>query len=93
MRGQAKPDEQMAARIEAMVKVAQAKLVTTEVALNVTTDVFKVCGARAALREENLDRFLRDVRTITLHDPVEWKARLVGEYVLHGKYEYIPFFT
>jgi len=93
LRGQSKPDEQMAARLEAMAKVAQAKVVTTDVALEVTTNVFKVCGARAALRDENMDRFLRDVRTITLHDPVEWKARLVGEYVLHGTYEYVPFLT
>jgi alkylation response protein AidB-like acyl-CoA dehydrogenase len=93
LRGEARPDEQMHARVEAMVKVAQAKVVTTDVALNVTTDVFKVCGARSALREEDMDRFLRDVRTITLHDPIEWKANLIGEYLLHGTYEYIPFFT
>jgi len=93
LRGQSRPDAQMAARLEAMAKVAQAKVVTTDVALEVTTNVFKVCGARAALRDENMDRFLRDVRTITLHDPVEWKARLVGEYVLHGTYEYVPFLT
>ncbi len=86
-------EELMKLRIEAMSKVAQAKVVTTDTALRVTTDLFKVCGARATLREENLDRFLRDVRTITVHDPVEYKARLVGECVVRGDYSYVPFMT
>ena len=43
-------------------------------------------GARSAMGEENLDRFWRDARTLTLHDPKEYKAKLLGEYVLHGKY-------
>ena len=86
-------EELMKMRVEAMSKVAQAKIVTTDTALSVTTDVFKVCGARAALRDENTDRFLRDVRTITVHDPVDYKAKLVGECVVRGDYTYVPFLT
>ncbi|MBF6568826.1 MAG: hypothetical protein IVW54_08125 [Candidatus Binataceae bacterium] len=93
MREKLPREELMQLRVEAMSKVAQAKLVTTETALRVSTELFKICGARATLREENLDRFLRDVRTITVHDPIDYKAKLVGECVVRGNYSYVPFFT
>jgi alkylation response protein AidB-like acyl-CoA dehydrogenase len=86
-------EELMKLRVEAMSKVAQAKIVTTDTALRVTTDLFKVCGARATLRDENMDRFLRDIRTITVHDPYDYKAKLVGECVVRGNYSYVPFLT
>ncbi len=72
-------------RIEAMVVTAQAKVVTTEVALRVCEEIFQICGARATLVEENFDRYWRDVRTLTLHDPVNYHAKLVGEHFLQGK--------
>lgn len=56
-------------------------------------DWSRICGARATLRDENMDRFLRDVRTITVHDPYDYKAKLVGEYVVRGNYSYVPFLT
>ncbi|MBF6567718.1 MAG: acyl-CoA dehydrogenase family protein [Candidatus Binataceae bacterium] len=69
-------------RGEAMVRVAKAKVVSTEASLYVCNEMFKACGTRAALAAEQADRFLRDVRTLTLHDPVEYKAKIVGEYLL-----------
>jgi alkylation response protein AidB-like acyl-CoA dehydrogenase len=80
-------------RAEAAVVVSEAKLVSTEVALRVCQDVFQVCGARSAMAEENLDRFWRDVRTLTLHDPVAYKARLIGEYLVQGKPPFIGFYS
>ena len=34
---------------------------------------------------ENLDRYWYDIRTLSLHDPIDYKGRLIGEYILHGK--------
>ena len=51
------------------------------------------CPSVHTLREENMDRFLRDVRTITVHDPYDYKAKLVGECVVRGNYSYVPFLT
>ena len=65
--------------------VSQAKIVATHTGLRVCQDVFAACGARAALREQNLDRFWRDVRTLTLHDPLSFRTRSVGEYLLQDK--------
>jgi alkylation response protein AidB-like acyl-CoA dehydrogenase len=62
--------------------VASAKIVTTDTALRVTAGVFEVTGARATTRNAGLDRYWRDVRTHTLHDPVAYKNREVGRYVL-----------
>jgi len=65
--------------------VASTKIVTTDTALRVTAGVFEVTGSRATGRKVGLDRFWRDVRTHTLHDPVAYKNREVGEYVLLDK--------
>jgi alkylation response protein AidB-like acyl-CoA dehydrogenase len=93
-RGAAGADEMARLRLDAMVQVAEAKVVATDAALQVANDGFKICGARATLTGEGLDKFMRDIRTLTLHDPVDYKARLVGEYVVTGNfYSYLPFYT
>ena len=34
--------------------------------------------------KHNLDRFWRNARTHTLHDPARWKYHLIGNFVLNG---------
>jgi hypothetical protein len=72
-------------RGEAAEWVASFKVVATDTALRVTAGVFEVTGSRATGRKVGLDRFWRDVRTHSLHDPVAYKNREVGEYVLLNK--------
>ncbi|HET6859352.1 MAG TPA: acyl-CoA dehydrogenase family protein [Streptomyces sp.] len=72
-------------RGEFEVRVAAAKAVGTEVALEVSSRIFEVTGARSTASAEGLDRFWRNVRTHTLHDPVAYKRREVGRYVLTGE--------
>ncbi|WYB29894.1 acyl-CoA dehydrogenase family protein [Streptomyces sp. SM1P] len=67
------------------VRVAAAKARATDVALEVTSRIFEVTGARATASAEGLDRFWRNVRTHTLHDPVAYKRREVGQHVLTGE--------
>ncbi|KAF2667824.1 thermophilic desulfurizing enzyme family protein [Microthyrium microscopicum] len=62
--------------------VASVKVVTTDVGLQVTSGVFEVTGAKATASKVGLDRFWRDIRTHTLHDPVAYKNRELGKYVL-----------
>ncbi|MGW4220401.1 acyl-CoA dehydrogenase family protein [Streptomyces bacillaris] len=73
------------ARGEFEVRVAAAKARATEVALEVTSRIFEVTGARATASAEGLDRFWRNIRTHTLHDPVAYKRREVGRHVLTGE--------
>lgn len=62
--------------------VASAKVVTTDTGLRVTAGVFEVTGSRATSSKVGLDRFWRDLRTHTLHDPVAYKNRELGRYLL-----------
>ncbi|EGO55271.1 hypothetical protein NEUTE1DRAFT_147826 [Neurospora tetrasperma FGSC 2508] len=65
--------------------IAAAKIVVTDVGLKVTSDVFEVTGSRATASKVGLDRFWRDLRTHTLHDPIAYKRREVGRWVLLGE--------
>ncbi|NMZ52046.1 SfnB family sulfur acquisition oxidoreductase [Pseudomonas poae] len=73
---------QSAAR--ASIAVAEAKVLTTEVALLVSEKLFELAGSRATLAEFNLDRHWRNARVHTLHDPVRWKYHAIGAYRLNG---------
>jgi alkylation response protein AidB-like acyl-CoA dehydrogenase len=69
---------------EAQIKVAQVKVHLDAVAPEAATRLLELGGASAASRTRNLDRHWRNVRTITLHNPVAYKARALGENLLHG---------
>ncbi|MEU7487743.1 acyl-CoA dehydrogenase family protein [Streptomyces sp. NPDC042319] len=72
-------------RGEHEVRVAAVKARATDVALEVANRVFEVTGARSTATAEGLDRFWRNIRTHTLHDPVAYKRREVGRFVLTGE--------
>lgn len=72
-------------RGEVSIAIATAKIAATQTSLFVTQNVFQVMGARATTAQLNLDRFWRNVRTQTLHDPIDYKYQEVGEWVLTGK--------
>jgi len=62
--------------------VASTKVVTTDTGLRVTAGVFEVTGAKATSLSVGLDRYWRDIRTHSLHDPVAYKNRELGRYEL-----------
>jgi len=68
----------------ASIAVAEAKALTTEIALLASEKLFELAGSRATLAEWNLDRHWRNARTHTVHDPVRWKYHAVGAYWLNG---------
>jgi len=79
---QQQPDEDSVAA--ASVAVAQAKALSTTASLLASTKLFELAGTGATLADQGLDRFWRNARTHTLHDPVRWKYHAVGNYVLNG---------
>jgi alkylation response protein AidB-like acyl-CoA dehydrogenase len=81
------------ARGELAEHVAALKVVATDVALDVTNTIFEVTGARATSNAVGLDRFWRNVRTHTLHDPVAYKRREVGDHFLNGTYPPFTLYT
>ena len=64
---------------------AEAKVLAHRAALSVGEGVFDVCGARSARAAQGLDRFWRNARTHTLHDPIDYKLRDIGRYALEGR--------
>jgi alkylation response protein AidB-like acyl-CoA dehydrogenase len=73
------------ARGQAAIAIAAAKVATTRVGLDVSSQVFDVMGARATTAAAGLDRFWRNLRTHTLHDPVDYKLRELGRYALNAE--------
>jgi SfnB family sulfur acquisition oxidoreductase len=67
----------------AAIAVAEAKVLTTEIAILAANKLFELGGARSTLAAHGLDRHWRNARTHTLHDPVRWKFFHVGNYYLN----------
>ncbi|OQP86424.1 SfnB family sulfur acquisition oxidoreductase [Rhizobium rhizosphaerae] len=68
----------------ASVAVAEAKILTTEIALEASETLFDLAGSAATRAAHNLDRHWRNARVHTLHDPVRWKYHLIGNHELNG---------
>ncbi|MGO3742014.1 SfnB family sulfur acquisition oxidoreductase [Kerstersia sp.] len=81
---QAAPDEASVAR--ASIAVAQAKALSTSASLLAGSKLFELAGTGATLDDLGLDRFWRNARVHTLHDPVRWKYHAIGNYALNGIY-------
>jgi|HubBroStandDraft_1064217.scaffolds.fasta_scaffold00734_18 alkylation response protein AidB-like acyl-CoA dehydrogenase len=80
-------------RGECAVAIAAAKIITARVGLDVATRIFDATGARATSARFGLDRFWRDLRTHTLHDPVDYKLRDVGRWWLTGEWPKPSFYS
>jgi alkylation response protein AidB-like acyl-CoA dehydrogenase len=80
-------------RGECAVAVSMAKVAAARAALEVTSRVFEVMGSRATSGKYRFDRFWRNVRTLTLHDPLDYKVREVGDWALNGKYPTPSFYS
>jgi SfnB family sulfur acquisition oxidoreductase len=77
----AKPSDRTVA--EASVAVAEAKVLTTNIALEASTVLFELGGTRTTLAGQDYDRHWRNARVHTLHDPVRWKYNVVGNWYLN----------
>jgi alkylation response protein AidB-like acyl-CoA dehydrogenase len=72
-------------RASTAVTISAAKVLSTKVVNETTSKIFEFTGARATATKYGFDRFWRNARTLTLHDPVVYKAREVGAYFLTGE--------
>jgi alkylation response protein AidB-like acyl-CoA dehydrogenase len=68
----------------ASVAVAESKIASTEAALLVASKLIELAGSSATLTKHGLDRHWRNARTHSVHDPVRWKYRAIGDYWLNG---------
>lgn len=79
------------ARIE--IAVAQLKVISTDVGVDVANRVFEVTGASATKLSYGLDVYWRNIRTHSLHDPVDYKKIEVGANYLTGAVQPISLYT
>ncbi|WP_307335295.1 acyl-CoA dehydrogenase family protein [Pseudomonas lini] len=64
--------------------IATAKVAATRTGLDLTSSLFEVTGARATHAALRLDRHWRNLRTQTLHDPVDYKLHELGDWALNS---------
>jgi alkylation response protein AidB-like acyl-CoA dehydrogenase len=81
------------ARGEVAVLIAAAKQRTVDTGLEIATKIFELTGARASASKYGLDRFWRNLRTHSLHDPLPYKRREVGAYALLGEHPTPTWYT
>ncbi|MGP5689848.1 acyl-CoA dehydrogenase family protein [Glutamicibacter ardleyensis] len=80
-------------RAELAVAIAEAKIVSTETGVEVANRIFEVTGTSSASNDVGLDLYWRNIRTHSLHDPVDYKKIEVGQYFLHGEAQPISLYT
>lgn len=72
-------------RGEVAIAISAAKALATRVGIDITNRIFEVTGTRATATKYGFDRYWRDLRTFTLHDPVDYKLRAIGDWVLNDQ--------
>ena len=82
-----------AERGDVALAVATAKVAATEIGLTICTRMFDVAGARATHGALRLDRHWRNLRTHTLHDPLAYELREIGEWALTQRYPTPSFYS
>jgi alkylation response protein AidB-like acyl-CoA dehydrogenase len=69
---------------ELILSVATARAHSDSASLKISSDIFSLLGASSSLIKWNLDRFWRNARVHTTHDPIRWRLHHVGNYYLNG---------
>lgn len=75
------------------IDIAVAKAASARAALDVGSRIFDITGARATTARLGLDRFWRNARTHTLHDPLDHKLEEIGDFALNGVYPTPSFYS
>lgn len=72
------------ANIDAEIESAKAQIVVSELSLRAATDLFNALGASSASSAKLLDRHWRNARTVATHNPIIYKAKVVGDWTING---------
>lgn len=70
-------------RAQLALSIATAKVAAVRTGLDICSRLFEVTGARATHASLRLDRHWRNLRTQSLHDPVDYKLHELGEWALN----------
>ncbi|WOE31751.1 MULTISPECIES: acyl-CoA dehydrogenase family protein [unclassified Acinetobacter] len=67
----------------AELESAQGQVVIAELVLNLSTELFNALGASASTVEKQLDRFWRNARVISSHNPLVYKQKVIGDWIVN----------
>ncbi|PPE71108.1 acyl-CoA dehydrogenase family protein [Caldimonas thermodepolymerans] len=70
--------------LQGALTTARTQLVVSRLALAAAERMFEAGGASATSRKHNFDRHWRNLRTIFSHNPLQHKARILGDHALNG---------
>lgn len=73
-----------AANVDAELESAKAQVVVSELIQRATSQLFNALGASDVREGKALDRHWRNARTVSSHNPVIYKARIVGDWAING---------
>jgi len=71
-------------RTSLAIPIYAAKAAASRAAVRATSELYAMMGTRAAARREGFDRYWRNARTLSLHDPIDWKYAEIGRHLLTG---------
>jgi alkylation response protein AidB-like acyl-CoA dehydrogenase len=72
-------------QMETTIEAFSAKVACVKAALEVTSGIFDLTGARSTSNTYRFDRFWRNARTFATHDPTDVKEVWVGDWYLSGR--------
>jgi len=68
----------------AELEINQSVTVVSSLILDATTILFDALGSSAIKRGNDLDRYWRNARTLTSHNPRIYRDRIVGDFAVNG---------
>jgi alkylation response protein AidB-like acyl-CoA dehydrogenase len=68
------------------IAIATTKVLASEAALAISAAIFDRLGARYTATSYGLDRYWRNIRTLSLHDSAEEKLQEIGAYLIEQRW-------
>ena len=72
------------ANVAAELESAQGQVVVSKLVLDLTSNLFNALSASASSRAKQLDRFWRNARTVSSHNPLIYKEKAIGDWEVNG---------
>lgn len=66
--------------VDAELESAQGQVVISNLVLDLTSQLFNALGASASNQVKQLDRFWRNARTVSSHNPLIYKEKVIGDW-------------
>ena len=81
--------KQLQANNHAELESAQGQVVISDLVLALTSNLFNTLGASASTTSKQLDRFWRNARVVSSHNPLIYKEKVIGDWEVNR--EPLPF--